>query len=50
MDGIEVLKEIRKEIRDRIIILSARSEVEDKVPGLDLAPTIGWPKPFTSGN
>lgn len=36
MDGIEILKAIRAEDKEqRILILSARSSVEDKVTGLD---------------
>ncbi|NLO87651.1 MAG: response regulator transcription factor [Firmicutes bacterium] len=47
LDGIEVLKEIRKEDPEtRIIILSARSEVEDKVLGLDLGANDYLAKPF----
>ena len=47
LDGNEVLKEIRKDNREiKIIILSARSEVEDKVIGLDLGANDYLAKPF----
>lgn len=47
LDGIEVLKEIRKEDpKTKIIILSARSEVEDKVLGLDMGANDYLAKPF----
>lgn len=47
MDGIEVLREIRKEDREqRILILSARSSVEDKVAGLDIGANDYLSKPF----
>lgn len=47
IDGIDILKEIRNDNHDvRIIILSARSEVEDKVIGLDLGANDFLEKPF----
>ncbi|MFW2488624.1 response regulator transcription factor [Clostridium chromiireducens] len=47
IDGIDVLKEIRKEnIEIKVIILSARSEVEDKIIGLDLGANDYISKPF----
>lgn len=47
MDGIDVLKEIRKENTEiKVIILSARSEVEDKIIGLDLGANDYIAKPF----
>lgn len=46
-DGMTVLRTLRKTDRDtRVLILSARSEVADKVAGLDAAPTITFPSPF----
>lgn len=47
LDGIEVLKEIRKENKDvNVIILSARGEVEDKIAGLDSGANDYLAKPF----
>ena len=47
VDGIEVLKEIRKKnLFIRIMILSARSNVEDRVLGLDLGANDYMIKPF----
>lgn len=47
MDGLEVLKEIRRESNgQRVIILSARAEVEDKIKGLDLGANDYVGKPF----
>lgn len=47
LDGVEILKEIRKENKDvKIIVLSARGEVEDKILGLDLGANDYLAKPF----
>lgn len=47
LDGLEVLKEIRKEnAEQRVLILSARSELEDKITGLDLGANDYVSKPF----
>lgn len=47
MDGLEVLQTIRREKPDtRVLILSARSEVEDRVMGLELGASDYLPKPF----
>lgn len=47
IDGIEVLKEIRKtKLELRILILSARAEVEDKITGLDTGANDYLTKPF----
>lgn len=47
IDGIEVLKEIRLENKEiNVIILSARSEIEDKIIGLDLGANDYVAKPF----
>ena len=49
MDGIEVLKRIREEgIDTPIIILSAKSEIEDRVKGLDYGADDYIPKPFNT--
>lgn len=47
LDGIDVLKEIRFENKEvNVIILSARSEVEDKIIGLDSGANDYLAKPF----
>ncbi len=47
MDGIEVLKEIRKiNIEIKILILTARTHIKDKVNGLDLGANDYLTKPF----
>lgn len=47
LDGIEVLKEIRLDNElAKVIILSARSEIDDKVIGLDLGANDYLAKPF----
>lgn len=47
MNGLDVLKEIRKENEQiSVLILSARSEVEDKIIGLDLGANDYLEKPF----
>ena len=46
MDGIEILKKIRKEDLTPIIVLSARTEEKDKVTALDLGANDYISKPF----
>lgn len=47
IDGIDVLREIRKNKQDiKILILSARSELEDKIFGLDTGANDYMAKPF----
>ena len=47
LDGIEVLKEVRKVNQEiKVLILSARSEVENKIEGLDLGANDFLSKPF----
>jgi DNA-binding response OmpR family regulator len=47
IDGIDVLKEIRKDNQNmKVLILSARSEVEDKIIGLDTGANDYMAKPF----
>ena len=47
VDGLSVLKQLRQTDRDtRVLILSARSEVSDKVEGLDLGANDYLSKPF----
>lgn len=47
MDGIEVLKEVRKEGNDiPIIMLTAKAEIDDKVNGLDAGANDYLAKPF----
>ena len=47
VDGLSVLKQFRQTDRDtRVLILSARSEVSDKVEGLDLGANDYLSKPF----
>ncbi|MGI5889070.1 MAG: response regulator transcription factor [Oscillospiraceae bacterium] len=46
--GIEVLKEIRQEgITAPVLLLTAKSEVEDKIQGLDAGADDYLPKPFS---
>ncbi len=46
-DGMTVLRTLRQTDREtKVLILSARSEVEDKVEGLDAGPTTIWQSPF----
>lgn len=48
MDGLDVLREIRKEDADiAVLILSARSEVEDRIKGLDEGANDYLGKPFS---
>ena len=47
LDGLEVLKEIRADNPDKkVLILSARSTLEDRVQGLDLGANDYLVKPF----
>ena len=46
MDGFEVLKEIRKNTKLPVIMLTARGEVTDKVVGLELGADDYLAKPF----
>lgn len=47
MDGLEILKEVRKENNTiKIIILTARTHISDKVTGLDLGANDYLTKPF----
>lgn len=49
MDGIMVLKEIRKKgIRIPVLLLTAKSEIDDKVEGLDAGANDYLTKPFHS--
>lgn len=49
IDGLEVLKRARKDnIQTPIILLTARSTVEDKIKGLDLGADDYLPKPFST--
>jgi DNA-binding response OmpR family regulator len=51
IDGIEVLREIRNDKPDiKVLILSARSEVDDKIFGLDTGANDYMVKPFHFGN
>lgn len=48
MDGIEVLSRIReKDISQRVLILSARAELEDRILGFDMGTNDYVPKPFS---
>ena len=50
MDGMEILKEIRAENKEiPVLILSARSEIEDKIIGLDEGANDYLAKPFHFG-
>lgn len=47
MDGLDILKEIRKKDKtQRVLILSARGTVDDRVTGLDTGANDYLPKPF----
>lgn len=49
IDGLEVLKRARKQnIQTPIILLTARSTIEDKIVGLDLGADDYLPKPFVT--
>jgi len=50
MSGIDILRNIRKEkISTPVILLTARSEVEDKINGLDCGADDYLTKPFVTG-
>lgn len=50
MDGIEILRNIRMEnINTPVLMLTARSEVEDKIKGLDCGADDYLTKPFVTG-
>lgn len=50
MSGIEVLRELRKKgCRTPILLLTAKSQVEDKIEGLDAGADDYLPKPFEMG-
>lgn len=47
VDGLEVLRHIREKNNEcKVLILSARAQVEDKIVGLDLGANDYLPKPF----
>lgn len=47
IDGLEVLKEIRRnKIKSKVILLTAKGQIEDKIKGLDLGADDYMPKPF----
>lgn len=49
IDGLEVLRRVRQNKNDTpIILLTARSTVEDKITGLDLGADDYLPKPFST--
>ena len=49
IDGLEVLRRVRKDgLQTPIILLTARSTVEDKITGLDLGADDYLPKPFST--
>ena len=50
MDGMEVLKQIRaKGLSTPVLFLTARTEVDDRIKGLDLGADDYLPKPFDMG-
>lgn len=50
MSGIEVLRSLRKEkINTPVLLLTARSEIEDKINGLDTGADDYLTKPFVTG-
>lgn len=49
IDGLEVLRRVRKEgLQTPIILLTAKSTIEDKITGLDLGADDYLPKPFNA--
>ncbi|MGN0482507.1 MAG: response regulator transcription factor [Lachnospiraceae bacterium] len=49
-NGLEVLQQLRKEgVRTPILILSAKSEIDDRIQGLNLGADDYLPKPFAMG-
>ena len=49
IDGLEVLRRTRRDnIQTPIILLTARSTIEDKITGLDLGADDYLPKPFST--
>lgn len=50
MSGLEVLKQLRREgIHTPVLLLTAKSEVEDRIEGLDAGADDYLPKPFAMG-
>ncbi len=50
MDGMEVLKKLReKDISTPVLFLTAKTEVDDRIKGLDLGADDYLPKPFDTG-
>lgn len=50
MDGLEVLRRLRREgCRTPVLLLTARTEVEDRIKGLDSGADDYLPKPFAMG-
>ena len=50
MSGLEVLKKIRQEgVRTPVLLLTAKSEIEDRIEGLDAGADDYLPKPFAMG-
>lgn len=50
MSGLEVLRQLRKEgCRAPVMLLTAKSEVEDRIEGLDLGADNYLQKPFVMG-
>ena len=49
-DGLEVLQQLRKEgCRTPVLLLTAKTEIEDRIRGLDLGADDYLPKPFHMG-
>ncbi len=50
MSGLEVLKQMRKKgINTPVLLLTAKSQIEDRIEGLDLGADDYLPKPFNMG-
>ncbi|MEA4920321.1 MAG: response regulator transcription factor [Clostridiaceae bacterium] len=50
MNGLEVLQQLRKEgCHTPVLLLTAKSEVEDRIQGLDMGADDYLPKPFVMG-
>ena len=50
LSGLEVLKQLRREgSRTPVLLLTAKSDIEDRIEGLDMGADDYLPKPFDMG-